>query len=58
MGVSGRDSRLADLAPTHACDHLLNMCDRGLRQDAVPEIEDERTLGKRRKDIIDPTIER
>jgi hypothetical protein len=34
------------------------MRDRGLRQDAVPEIEDERTLGKRRKDVIDPTIER
>src|SRR5258705_7959029 len=58
IGVSGRHSRLADLTPAHPFEHLLHMRDRGLRQDAVAEIEDERSLGKRLKDVIHSTIER
>src|SRR5215468_9640597 len=46
------------LCPAYACKHLLHMCDRRLRQDAVSEIEDEGPLGKRLKYVIDRAVER
>src|SRR5262249_31095860 len=46
------------LCPAYACKHLLHMCDRRLRQDAVPEIEDEGPLGKYLEYVVDRAIER
>src|SRR6516225_8010339 len=46
------------LCPAYACKHLLHMCDRRLRQDAVTEIEDEGPLGKRFEYVVHRAIER
>src|SRR5215471_17128238 len=46
------------LCPAYACQHLLHMCDRCLRQDAVSEIEDEGPLGKYLEYVVDRAIER
>src|SRR5215467_15954499 len=46
------------LCPAYACKHLLHMCDRRLRQDAVSEIEDEGPLGKHLEYVVHRTIER
>src|SRR5712672_1306286 len=42
----------------HAREHLLHMRDRRLRQDAVAEIEDERPIRKRSKNLVDGPVER
>ena len=42
----------------HPCDHPFHMGDRRLRQDAVAEIEDERSVAESRQDRIDLAIER
>src|SRR5262245_1471864 len=44
--------------PAYPREHLLDMGDRCLRQDAVTEIEDERPLGKNVEDIVDRAVER
>src|SRR5215813_4776013 len=46
------------LRPAYACQHLLHMCDRRLRQDAVSEIEDEGPLGKCLEYVVHRAIER
>src|SRR5215831_17230225 len=46
------------LCPAYACKHLLHMCDRRLRQDAVSEIEDEGPLGKYFEYVVHRAIER
>jgi hypothetical protein len=46
------------LCPAYARKHLLHMCDRRLRQDAVSEIEDEGPLGKYLEYVVDRAIER
>src|SRR6266566_6356840 len=56
--ASLRSSSRVVLCPTHARKHLLHMCDRRLRQDAVSEIEDEGPLGKRLQYVIDRAVER
>src|SRR5215471_11325410 len=50
--------RRSILCPAHARKHLLHMCDRRLRQDAVSEIEDEGPLGKHLKYVLHRAIER
>ena len=42
----------------NACQHALDMRDRRLRKDAVPQVEDERSAGKCRHHLIDRTVER
>src|SRR5262252_5230736 len=46
------------LCPAYACKHLLHMCDRRLRQDAVSEIEDEGPLGKYLEYVVHRAVER
>src|SRR6185437_5703255 len=45
-------------SPPYAREHLLDMRDRRLGQDAVPEVEDEASARKRLKHRIDRTVER
>src|SRR5262249_29632004 len=49
--------RLSSSSP-HPREHLLDMGDRRLRQDAVAQIEDEGLLRERRKHVVDRPIER
>src|ERR1700738_1555870 len=42
----------------HPLDHLLDMRDRGFRQNAVAEVEDQPPGGEIRKHVVDRAIER
>ncbi len=49
---------VASSPAAHALEHLLDMRDRRLRQDAVAEIEDEWAARQRRQDVVDVAVER
>src|SRR5687768_4030743 len=51
-------SRATGSVSPHALEHLLDMSDRRVRQDAVAEVENERPAGERGKNRIDTAVER
>src|ERR1700731_681561 len=52
------DTKPSAPTPPHPLQHLLDMRDRGFRQDTVAEVEDQPAAGEIRKHVIDRLIER
>src|SRR5258708_5771388 len=51
-------TRTSGLSPAHVREHTLHMRDRGLRHDAVAEIEDKRPIRKCLEYLVDGAVER